>query len=75
MVSCVQLYLMQPNAEVEGVVAGGLSGTVKPGGKHGLEGTLARAIVLCVCTASASFEVGSPCARVLSYGCVDVDCV
>ncbi|CAM9687796.1 unnamed protein product, partial [Ectocarpus sp. 12 AP-2014] len=49
MVSCVQLHLMKAAAE-----AGG--GTQDPGGEQGLGGTLARAIVMCVCTVSASME-------------------
>lgn len=56
MVSCVQLYLMRPVAAVADG-GGGVFGATKPEGRHGLEGTLARAIVLCVCTVSASFEV------------------
>lgn len=51
MVSCVQLHLMK-GAEAGGPV-------VDPGGERGLEGTLARAIILCVCTVSASVEVRS----------------
>eukprot|EP00903_Cladosiphon_okamuranus_P014164 g13163.t1 len=48
MVSCVQLYLMRG--------AGDGGPAVDPGGEGGLEGTLGRAIILCVCTVSASVE-------------------
>lgn len=52
MVSCVQLHL------IKGAEAGGGGGdVVDSGGEGGLEGTLARAIILCVCTVSASMEV------------------
>ncbi|CAM9620685.1 unnamed protein product, partial [Ectocarpus sp. 13 AM-2016] len=52
MVSCVQLHLMKAAAEG----GGGGGGTQDPGGEQGLGGTLARAIVMCVCTVSASME-------------------
>ncbi|CAN0322986.1 unnamed protein product, partial [Ectocarpus sp. 12 AP-2014] len=52
MVSCVQLHLMKAAAEA----GGGGGGTQDPGGEQGLGGTLARAIVMCVCTVSASME-------------------
>ncbi|CAM9695559.1 unnamed protein product [Ectocarpus sp. 4 AP-2014] len=54
MVSCVQLHLMKAAAEAGG--GGGGGGTQDPVGEQGLEGTLARAIVMCVCTVSASME-------------------
>lgn len=58
MVSCVQLHLMK------GAEAGGSA--VDPGGERGLEGTLGRAIILCVCTVSASVEVRSLSAMALA---------
>ncbi|CAM9337356.1 unnamed protein product [Ectocarpus sp. 6 AP-2014] len=55
MVSCVQLHLMKAAAEAGGGGGRG-DGTQDPGGEQGLGGTLARAIVMCVCTVSASME-------------------
>lgn len=52
MVSCVQLYLMKADAD---------RGPAKVVGEGSLEETLARAIVLCICTASASFDVRLAC--------------
>lgn len=69
MVSCIQLHLMRPttghrsgNAAASGRMGNGRSrdggaGTSPADGGKGVEGTLARAIILCVCTASASIEV------------------
>lgn len=48
MVCCVQLHLMRPTFD---------AGATPGDGSNGLEGTLVRAIILCVCTVSASFEV------------------
>lgn len=76
MVSCVQLHLMK-GAETgagssRGSGVGGAAGTVDPGGKGGLEGTLARAIVLSVCTVSASVEVRAGVRTGLCCVCVCV---
>lgn len=51
MVCCVQLHLMKSSFD---------AGTTPGDGSQGLEGTLVRAIILCVCTVSASFEVRAP---------------
>ncbi|CBJ33805.1 conserved unknown protein [Ectocarpus siliculosus] len=56
MVSCVQLHLMKAAAEAGGGGGGRGDGTQDPGGEQGLGGTLARSIVMCVCTVSASME-------------------
>lgn len=52
MVCCLQLHLMGPAFD-----AG--PGAGLEDGANGLEGTLVRAIILCVCTASASYEAGT----------------
>lgn len=81
MVSCVQLHLMKAAAEAGGSGGRG-DGIQDPGCEQGLGGTLARAIVMCVCTVSASMEVKNACYRVcrvesrvapvLSQGCAYV---